>query len=294
MQNTAEKTVIAVERAIHELRAGRAVWVEDILIAAAEITGGTAAQHVPAEVITLLKLAQLLPFAEVVMPAQVGIQSQQPEIPAFAGVMAEEINGYQEALAETLVEVSAAHLPTKYSEDSRIKIFRPRAGMVEHLAVIFGQPETVEAPLVRVHSSCLTGDLLGSLRCDCGDQLQLALEALAKEGTGILCYLNQEGRGIGLGNKIRAYALQEAGQDTLQANESLGFDGDERHFAVAAAMLKKLGVKQIRLLTNNPKKLEDLDRFGVKVRSREPLVAVVHAHNQDYLDTKAKRFGHLL
>lgn len=279
IQNPAEKTVIAIERAIGELRAGRPVWVDGKLIMAAE---EGAVSEVSAAAIQLLKFAQLLPLA-----TEVSIEGD------WLKVTAEQIRHYQNALAETLIEVSSAHLPLKYSENARITVFRPRYGTVEHLAVIFGEPSTVEAPLVRVHSSCLTGDLLGSLRCDCGDQLHLALEAMAAEGTGILCYLNQEGRGIGLGNKIRAYALQEAGQDTLQANESLGFEADERHFAVAAAMLKHLGISQVKLLTNNPKKLEDLPQYGVEVRERIPLKAKPHAHNQGYLDTKAKRFGHL-
>lgn len=279
MQNPAEKTVIAVERAIAELRAGRPVWVDDALIAAAE--DGTTSE-VSASAIQLLKLAQLLPLAK-----KVTLEGE------WLKVSATQIESYQNALAEVLEEVSSAHLPLKYSETAKVKVFRPRYGMVEHLAVIFGEPEKVEAPLVRVHSSCLTGDLLGSLRCDCGDQLHLALEAIAKEGVGVLCYLNQEGRGIGLGNKIRAYALQEAGQDTLQANESLGFHGDERHFAVAAAMLKQLEIAQVKLLTNNPKKLEDLAQYGIAVRERIPLKATPHAHNQGYLDTKTKKFGHL-
>lgn len=271
--------MIAVERAIQELRAGRPVWVEDALIMAAE---EAAADNVPAAAVQLLKLAQLLPLAE--------LSSAEGD---WLKVTAEQIDRYQDSLAETLVEVSAANLPLKYAENVRVKVFRPRYGMVEHLAVIFGEPEKVEAPLVRVHSSCLTGDLLGSLRCDCGDQLHLALEALAQEGTGVLCYLNQEGRGIGLGNKIRAYALQEAGQDTLQANESLGFEADERHFAVAAAMLKQLGIHRVKLLTNNPKKLEDIAHFGIEVRERTALMAEPHAHNRGYLDTKAKRLRHL-
>lgn len=279
IQNPAEKTVIAVERAISELRAGRPVWVDDVLIMEAE---EAAVSEVPAAATQLLKLAQLLPLAK-----KVTLEGE------WLKVSAAQIESYQNALAEVLEEVSAAHLPLKYSENATIKVFRPRYGMVEHVAVIFGDPHKVEAPLVRVHSSCLTGDLLGSLRCDCGDQLHLALEAIAKEGVGVLCYLNQEGRGIGLGNKIRAYALQETGQDTLQANESLGFHGDERDFAVAAAMLKKLGISQIKLLTNNPKKLEDLPQYGVEVRERVALKATPHAHNQGYLDTKTKRFGHL-
>ncbi len=279
--STADNTVIAVERAMQELRAGRPVWVENQLIQAAE----SSPQTLSAAAIRLLKHAHLLPQ---------GVHLTAEENTPWLHVSSAQINGYHEALAESLMEVSAAKMPTHYAENTRIKIFRPRYGLIEHVAVLVGSPETQDAPLVRVHSSCLTGDLLGSLRCDCGDQLHLALHTIAAQGHGVLCYLHQEGRGIGLGNKIRAYALQEAGEDTLTANESLGFAADERHFGVASAMLKLLGISQINLLTNNPKKVEDLADFGIAIASRTPLKATPHAHNADYLATKAAKLRHQL
>lgn len=285
---TEDYIVINIERAMLELRAGRPVWVEGQLIQSAEFPQMLASlDAVPnTAAIDLLKLAQLLPQATVLSDAS--------EASPWLKVTATEINGYHAAAANTLQEVSHATMPTRYAENSRIVIFRPRFGMAEHVAVLIGEPEKQAAPLVRVHSSCLTGDLLGSLRCDCGDQLHLALEAIATEGHGVLCYLYQEGRGIGLGNKIRAYALQDKGEDTLEANESLGFHGDERDFGIARAMLKLLKISRIRLLTNNPKKIEELEGAGLEILSREPLKAAPHAHNEAYLATKAQKMRHQL
>ncbi|MDJ0982732.1 MAG: GTP cyclohydrolase II, partial [Kiloniellales bacterium] len=150
-----------------------------------------------------------------------------------------------------------------------------------------------DAPaLVRLHSECLTGDLLGSLRCDCGDQLRGAIKTISEAGSGVLLYLAQEGRGIGLANKLRAYGLQDRGADTLEANEQLGFDPDERVFVPAASILRMLGIARIRLLTNNPEKERAMARLGIEVAERVPLVIPANPHNADYLDTKARRFGH--
>ncbi|MBC7800038.1 MAG: GTP cyclohydrolase II, partial [Gemmatimonadaceae bacterium] len=158
-----------------------------------------------------------------------------------------------------------------------------------------GKPELGETPpLVRVHSECFTGDLLGSLRCDCGAQLHAALARMADEGAGVLLYLAQEGRGIGLANKLRAYALQDRGLDTLDANRALGWDADERNFMVAATMLHELGIDRIRLLTNNPDKMAALAACGVGIEAREPLVIPPNGVNDHYLATKARRFGHML
>ncbi len=286
MKNKAEETVIAVERAIQELRAGRPVWLEipghgPLLFKASELVDEKGPQVLQEQAVKLLKLAQLLPQAE-------AAQEDGP----WLRITAEQVDAYQLAQVQTLMEVAESNLPLKVTENARVKVFRPRNGMIEHLAILIGEPEKMEAPLVRVHSSCLTGDLLGSLRCDCGDQLQLALEMIAAEGNGVLCYLNQEGRGIGIGNKIRAYHLQEQGQDTLEANESLGFAADERDFSMAVAMLKKLGLHKVRLLTNNPRKVGQLSQYGMEVTDRVPLKAVPHVHNQGYLETKSKRLGH--
>ena len=163
-----------------------------------------------------------------------------------------------------------------------------------HLALVKGTPRSRPPALVRVHSECLTGDVLGSRRCDCGPQLERALERIAAEGTGVLLYLRQEGRGIGLLEKLRAYGLQDAGLDTVDANLALGHPADGRDYAVAAAILSDLGLSQIRLLTNNPAKVSGLQRAGIRVAERIPLVAPVDPLTQRYLDAKRARLGHLL
>lgn len=179
--------------------------------------------------------------------------------------------------------------------DSRFVVFREKDSDFEHVAVIVGNPDFngKEPVRVRLHSSCLTGDLFGSLRCDCGDQLRGTVQRLAKDGGGIVLYLSQEGRGIGIANKLRAYRRQDAGLDTLDANHALGFRMDERHFEVAAAMLKSLGCTHINLLTNNPAKIAALRDAGIDVVEREGVKGGVNAHNQRYLLTKMKRGGHL-
>jgi GTP cyclohydrolase II len=190
-----------------------------------------------------------------------------------------------------LYRVSDARVPLGAEEDCTLVMFRELEGDAEHVAVIVGQLPT-EAPVpVRLHSACLTGDLLDSLRCDCGPQLQQAVARLAETG-GVLLYLAQEGRGTGLANKLRAYRLQDAGLDTLQADRHLGFREDERDFTAAAAMLLALGVTRIELLTNNPQKIEALRRSGIDVVDRQPLHGQVNTHNERYIRTK-RQAGHL-
>jgi len=189
--------------------------------------------------------------------------------------------------------VSRARLPSRFAEKAEIVAFRSDGDTAEHVALIVGDPAG-EPPLVRVHSECLTGDALGSLKCDCGPQLSAALEAIAASGWGILLYLRQEGRSIGLVNKLRAYALQDQGFDTVDANLRLGFADDERDFSVAARMLEKLGQPRIRLLTNNPRKAEALERLGIAVVERVPLRIGESEHNRAYLATKRDRSGHQL
>jgi len=185
-------------------------------------------------------------------------------------------------------------VPLADAENARLIAFRPGDGGVEHLAILIGTPDPGSPVLVRLHSECFTGDLLASLRCDCGDQLRGAIATIAQAGAGVLLYLAQEGRGIGLVNKLRAYQLQDAGFDTLDANEQLGFDADERVYLPAAEMLRKLGLGTIRLLTNNPDKMAALQRYGIRVVERVPHVFPSNGHNQRYLQTKATRSGHLL
>ncbi len=188
---------------------------------------------------------------------------------------------------------SRARLPTRFAEGAEIVAFRSEGDSAEQVALLIGSPSG-NPPLVRIHSECLTGDALGSLKCDCGPQLADALAYIAASGWGILLYLRQEGRGIGLVNKLRAYALQDQGFDTVDANGRLGFEDDERNFEVAAAMLAKLSQTEVRLLTNNPRKVAALEGAGIKVTERVPLQTGLNPHNQAYLDTKRRRSGHQL
>ena len=207
----------------------------------------------------------------------------------------EEISDAPVPLERIVDGPSGAHALGTAPIGSRFVVFREKNTDFEHVAVIVGGPDFngPDPVRVRLHSSCLTGNLFGSLRCDCGDQLRGTVQRLAREGGGIILYLSQEGRGIGIANKLRAYRLQDAGQDTLDANQSLGFRMDERHFEVAAAMLKSLGCTRIQLLTNNPAKIESLRAAGIDVVEREPVKGEVNPHNQQYLVTKMKRAGHL-
>jgi GTP cyclohydrolase II len=207
-----------------------------------------------------------------------------------ANVTAAEVNDAD--LGVHLRIVSRARLPNRFADKAEIVAFR--SGEIgEPVALLIGAP-TGAPPLVRLHSECLTGDVLGSLKCDCGPQLDSALAAIAASGWGILLYLRQEGRGIGLVNKLRAYSLQDQGFDTVDANLRLGFGDDERDFAVAAEMLRLLGQDEVRLLTNNPRKVESLGAAGIRVVERVPLKAGDNPHNRAYLDTKRRRSGHTL
>jgi GTP cyclohydrolase II len=190
--------------------------------------------------------------------------------------------------------VISAKLPLDVSEAGRLHIFRPEDGGEEHYAVEIGTPDRAASVLTRLHSACFTGDLLGSLKCDCGPQLRGAMAQMGAEGAGVLLYLNQEGRGIGLANKMRAYSLQDQGFDTVEANHRLGFADDERDFRIGAEILRKLGFSQVRLLTNNPTKVAKLESSGLTVTERVPLKVGENRHNAAYLATKAAKSGHLL
>ena len=188
---------------------------------------------------------------------------------------------------------SIAELPTRFGDFHIVAFYNNKDGK-EHAAIVKGDVTNSEDIPVRLHSECLTGDALGSLRCDCRDQLESALTIIGKMEKGIVLYLRQEGRGIGFTNKIRAYGLQDYGMDTVEANLALGFRDDERDYAVAAHMLMSLQVKSIRLMTNNPKKINDLVRYGVKVNGRIPHIIPPNEHNEFYLRTKAEKSGHLI
>lgn len=189
--------------------------------------------------------------------------------------------------------VARAKLPSRFGEFD-IVAFSPMPDGKEHIAIVRGDIDSGGAVPVRLHSECLTGDVMGSLRCDCRDQLEAALKHIAKQERGIVLYMRQEGRGIGLVNKIRAYTLQEAGRDTVEANHELGFDDDERDYTIAAEMLKCLGVTRVSLLSNNPKKITGLQAGGIRIEERVPHVLPPNEHNHFYLETKAEKSGHLI
>jgi len=189
--------------------------------------------------------------------------------------------------------VAVAQLPTRFGPFRLVGFWNNRDGK-EHVAMVHGDVVGGDDVPVRLHSECLTGDVMGSLRCDCRDQLTEGLRTVQREGRGILLYLRQEGRGIGLLNKIRAYALQEQGLDTVEANQALGFRDDERDYAVAAHMLRSLGVRSVRVVTNNPDKIRQLEQHGVAVSGRIPHVIPPNEWNRFYLETKARRSGHML
>jgi len=172
--------------------------------------------------------------------------------------------------------------------------FEDSATGKEHVALVYGDVTTDEPVLARIHSECLTGDALFSLRCDCGFQLQEALNRIANEGRGIILYLRQEGRGIGLLNKIKAYNLQDQGADTVEANEQLGFDADQREYSMCLPMLAHFGIKSLKLMTNNPKKVAAMQSYGVEISSREALKVGENSHNEGYLATKAGKLGHMM
>jgi GTP cyclohydrolase II len=211
--------------------------------------------------------------------------------PAEARVSADDV--MTQGIGGDVRLVARARLPTRFAEKAEIAAFRADGDNAEHVALILGDPDGAP-PLVRVHSECLTGDALGSLKCDCGPQLEAALAAIAAAPWGILLYLRQEGRSIGLVNKLRAYALQDQGHDTVDANHRLGFADDERDFTVAARMLERLGQNRVRLLSNNPKKAAALEAAGIAVAETVPLKAGEGPHNKAYLATKRDRSGHQL
>ena len=234
------------------------------------------AQLLPAAVV--LPLADPLPVAAAYGLTVVPVAQAMPELAAFSPLHA----------------VVAARLPMQLAGAGRLHVFRPEDGGVEHYAVEVGRPDRAKPVLARLHSACFTGDVLGSLKCDCGPQLHAALAQMGEEGAGVLLYLNQEGRGIGLANKMRAYALQDQGFDTVEANHRLGFEDDERDFRIGAGLLREMGFGAVRLLTNNPRKIAMMEGSGLNVVERVPLKVGLNRENAAYLATKAAKSGHLL
>lgn len=274
---------------------GDAAWVHAVIDPATDLDrpmkgpfssrrGGDAALHRAA--IRLAKEARLLPAALVLEHASAPALAQRHDLTRL------DLETYA-ALPTDLVEVAAAQVPLDVSRQARVRVFRPVDGSEEHYAVEIGAPGRRDPVLVRLHSACFTGDVVGSRKCDCGAQLNRALGQIGHEGAGVLLYLNQEGRGIGLANKMRAYALQDQGFDTVEANHRLGFEDDERDFRIGAEMLKAMGFSAARLMTNNPAKVSRMTANGVQVVERVPLRVGETPENANYLTVKMAKSGHL-
>ena len=250
--------------------------------------GGDAALHRLA--LVLVKSARLLPAALLLdLPDGAGFAAAHGLTMLDATRAAPRLTE-----ASPMHPVVSARLPLSVSEAGRLHVFRPEDGSEEHYAVEIGQPRRDAPILARLHSACFTGDLMGSLKCDCGPQLRGALAQMGAEGAGVLLYLSQEGRGIGLANKMRAYSLQDQGFDTVEANHRLGFEDDERDFRIGADLLRRMGFSAVRLMTNNPAKIAMMAQNGIEVVERVPLRLGETDQNRAYLATKAAKSGHLL
>lgn len=228
-----------------------------------------------------------------------GTMARMPDLEKFAKehnlriVTIADIIEYRLRKDRLVRRVAEAIVPTRYGGDFKAIVYENDVDFHEHLAMIKGEINPNEPILVRVHSECLTGDVFGSERCDCGDQLKCAMKLIEKEGKGVILYMHQEGRGIGLANKIRAYALQDKGMDTVEANEKLGFKADLRDYGIGAQILLDIGVRKMRLMTNNPKKIVGLEGYGLEVVERVPIEVIPHKRNIDYLRIKKEKMGHI-
>ena len=240
--------------------------------------------------IQLVKLSQQLPA---VLIADVAGRDAIVSATDIVTVEAEAVSHFRDDVIQSLTIANKASVPLRSGQRACFYVFRDAMGGSQ-VAVVVGAPDFSEPVLVRLHSACLTGDVFGSRRCDCGDQLNLALEQLEQAGGGIVLYLAQEGRGLGLSNKMRTYQMQDDGLDTVDANTTLGFDDDERDYGIAARMLQMLNCDRVILLTNNPAKLEGLAKSGIEIVGRAPLEAPINADNHRYLTAKVTRAGHLL
>jgi 3,4-dihydroxy 2-butanone 4-phosphate synthase/GTP cyclohydrolase II len=228
-----------------------------------------------------------------------GTMARLPQLKRFASrhglkiISVNQLISYRMRKDRLVQRVAETVMPTRFGE-FRALAYKSLIDPDEHLALVLGDIETPEPVLVRVHSQCVTGDVFGSLRCDCGEQIEQALQRISEEGRGVLLYMRQEGRGIGLHNKMRAYALQDEGMDTVEANHALGFPADRRDYGIGMQILVDLGIREMRLLTNNPGKRAGLEGYGLKVVERIPIIVEPNSYNLRYLETKQKKLGHLL
>lgn len=262
--------------------AGGADFPCDVMIGPGDYTAAAAVE--------LAKLTRLLPAALAVRWRAAEGATRTGAVPC---VTTSEVLAFRAGLASSLRPVSSARVPLPDAGDSSFEVFRDALGRF-WTAVVIGDADRTRPIPVRLHSACLTGDAFGSRRCDCGDQLRMAISMIAARGGGVLLYLDQEGCGIGFANKMRAYALQDRGFDTIDANTALGFERDERRYDIAAHMLRLLGISEVALLTNNPMKISGLREAGVTIAERIALVAPVNKSNRDYLKAKQQRAGHLI
>jgi len=251
--------------------------------------------------VDLARLAYLKPAGVICeIMKEDGSMARMPDLEIFAKehdikiVTVADLIDFRMQHERLIKRVAEATLPTKYGGEFRIIVYENDVDEMKHIALVKGEIQSEDEVLVRVHSECVTGDLFGSLRCDCGDQLHKAMEMVEKEGKGVIVYMHQEGRGIGLANKIKAYHLQDHGRDTVEANLELGFKNDLRDYGIGAQILVDLGVRKMRLMTNNPKKIVGVEGYGVKVVERVPIEIKPNKDNVRYLKTKKDKMGHLL
>lgn len=251
--------------------------------------------------VDLARLAYLKPAGVICeIMKEDGSMARMPDLEIFAEkhgikiVTVADLIDFRMQHERLIKRVAEATLPTKYGGEFKIIVYENDVDEMKHIALVKGEIQSEDEVLVRVHSECVTGDLFGSLRCDCGDQLHKAMEMVDKEGKGVIVYMHQEGRGIGLTNKIKAYNLQEHGRDTVEANLELGFKNDLRDYGIGAQILVDLGVRKMRLMTNNPKKIVGVEGYGVKVVERVPIEIKPNENNVTYLRTKKDKMGHLL